>query len=218
MNTLFNIMNFIFLIVASISLFWCFKQYPELKDYVKNTLWKFFKAIKSIICGIVKLFYTELTGRTWPGEEVNYSVPLSIEELTFLVRKLEEHLYIAPTLNGYGTNSNGFFQVRIHAVAIRQNYSSLPPEQLRKLAVHIIQNFYLEVRGFSANVRILAISPQFLDFAISMTQNGLTYLKQLEQQIQEAQSSSSQEPLPPLTEKIPIPSEDESGHNDDFGL
>lgn len=201
-----------------LALFWLFKQYPELKDYVKNTFLKFFKAIKSIICSITKLFYTELTGRAWPGEEVHYSVPLSIEELTFLVRKLEEHLYIAPTLGGYGTNSKGFFQVRIHAVAIRQNYSSLPPEQLRKLAVHIIQNFYLEFRGFSANVRILAISPQFLDFAIPMTQNGQEYLKRLEQQAQETQSPSGQKPLPPLTEKIPIPPENENGDDNDFGL
>lgn len=176
----------------------------QIPPNVSRLLKQFFPFLKKGIKSFCKFFYTEATGHTWPGEEINYSIPLTIEELTQLIRHFEKKLYLAPTLSGYGTNSNVFFQIRIHSVAFKQDYSALLPEQQRKLAVHIIQSFYLEYRGFNTDVYILAISPTFLDIALPMSSKGRNYLEQLKQQVHEALPKAQPEHLPDLSEEIPL--------------
>ncbi len=194
----------------------------EFKEIVKDMFIKMIKICKAVfkvlwklIFLIIRIFYEEATGRPWPGKEVNEQIILTTEEVNQLMDRFGKHLYMFPVSKQYVPNSNGALWIQLTAIDYIESLRDLSVEQQKAIAVAIIKKFYLKARGFTPSVYILAISPQRLDFAIPLSEEGRKYLEKMIQTIREKEKSQEAKALEPLSEKVPPLEKDPAEDKDD---
>ncbi|WP_207720569.1 hypothetical protein [Catenibacillus scindens] len=164
---------------------------------------------------LAKWVYEEATGNDWPGTEANGEIILTIEEVHRLIELFGKYLYVLPVLVKYEPNAKGALWIKLKAIGYLEHLKDLPVEQLKAIAIHIVQSFYLEVRGFTPPVYILSISPQGLTFAIPLSEEGRKYLEKVTQMIREQEKIQEAAEPEALSEEIPPLEEDPTEDKDD---
>ena len=222
MKLLIDICFFVSVAALAIVLIAVVRAYPEAKKELKDNLAIFGryvrKALRLLGKGLsllAKWVYEEATGNDWPGTEANGEIILTMEEVYRLIKRFEKYLYVFPLLVKYEPNAKGALWIKLKAIGYLEHLNDLPVEQLKALAVHIVQSFYLEVRGFTPPVYILSISPQGLAFAIPLSEEGRKYLEKVTQMIREQEKIQEAAEPEALFEEIPPLEEDPTEAEDD---
>ena len=217
MDLLMKIVFFVSVATLVIVLIAVIRAYPEAKKELKDDLVIFGRYVRKALrllgkglAVVVKWIYEEATGNDWPGTEANGEMILTMEEFKWLIERLEKYLYVLPILMKYEPNDKGALWLKLGAIGYLEHLKDLPVEQLKAIAVHIVQSFYMEIRGFTPPVYILSISPQRLTFAIPLSEEGRKYLekgiqtvREKENRRQEKKPEALSEEIPPLEEEPP---------------
>lgn len=153
----------------------------------------------------ITVFYEESTGKTSPQKVVNTSLYLVNEDITQLLKMLDNTPYIVPTLANC-THSNGVLWVDIRAVKLATKYEDLEQQQLSQMVFHIIQNFYMQTRGFSVRLFIRIATTTRCYFAIPLSEEGYQFLEKQQASVESGQhipnATVSLEEEIPLFEEI----------------
>lgn len=217
MDLLMKIVFFVSVATLVIVLIAVIRAYPEAKKELKDDLVIFGRYVRKALrllgkglAVVVKWIYEEATGNDWPGTEANGEMILTMEEVKWLIKRFEKYLYVLPILMKYEPNDKGALWLKLGAIGYLEHLKDLPVEQLKAIAVHIVQSFYMEIRGFTTPVYILSISPQRLTFAIPLSEEGRKYLekgiqtvREKENRRQEKKPEALSEEIPPLEEEPP---------------
>ena len=217
MDLLMKIVFFVSVATLVIVLIAVIRAYPEAKKEIKDDLVIFGRYVRKALrllgkglAVVVKWIYEEATGNDWPGTEANGEMILTMEEVKWLIKRFEKYLYVLPILMKYEPNDKGALWLKLGAIGYLEHLKDLPVEQLKAIAVHIVQSFYMEIRGFTTPVYILSISPQRLTFAIPLSEEGRKYLekgiqtvREKENRRQEKKPEALSEEIPPLEEEPP---------------
>ncbi len=217
MDLLMKIVFFVSVATLVIVLIAVIRAYPEAKKELKDDLVIFGRYVRKALrllgkglAVVVKWIYEEATGNDWPGTEANGEMILTMEEVKWLIKRFEKYLYVLPILMKYEPNDKGALWLKLGAIGYLEHLKDLPVEQLKAIAVHIVQSFYMEIRGFTPPVYILSISPQRLTFAIPLSEEGRKYLekgiqtvREKENRRQEKKPEALSEEIPPLEEEPP---------------
>ncbi len=193
-----------------------FVTHAELRKNTKDLMIDFAKVLGKALrllgkglAVLAKWVYEEATGNDWPGEEINREIILAKEEADRFTQLFEKYMYLAPVL-WCESNTKGIFLGQLTAIDYLERLQDLPVEQLKTMAVRIVQKGYMKVRGFTPTVYILSISPQRLVFAIPLSEAGRKYLERMIQTLQErekiqkaAEQETLSEEVPPLKEELP---------------
>ena len=156
-------------------------------DETVKELWKGFKKLVGVtarfsgkaVSASAKVIYEEATGKCLPNDIVNAALILTNDEVMRFIGLLDDRLYEIPYVINYTPNSNAVLWLDIQAIGLHEKYKTITGEEIKKLAMNLLQRFYQEIRNFSVNAVILAATPQRLYLAIPLSVNGQKYLEKM---------------------------------------
>lgn len=137
-------------------------------------------AAKAILDGMksgIYSLYRFFTNYVPPEELINTALSLTDEEVLELIKRFDKHPYDTPTLNTYDPNVNGISWYDLRACGLSSEYKFLSLEDIRKITLYTIQNFFMETRGLKPDVYIKVASPTRLYFAIPLCRKSRDFLE-----------------------------------------
>lgn len=142
----------------------------------------------------------EFSGKLPENQIIDPSCYLTKEELQQLRDTLEK-LYRFPSLMDYSVSPAGVTWLDFRAHDVHPAYVNLSVIEYRKIASHILNNFFQDIRLNCPPIYIKVSTPNRLYFAIPLSKAGKEYLDQ-----EEAKSmihfDACPDKLAPLTEEI----------------
>ena len=173
------------------------------EDAIRKMFPAFFKwCVKTIppaFAGVCKWFYEEATGKGSDADMQNEVLILSNQEVLSITKKLDGHPYDTPSLNTYKMH-HSIMWIEISAVRAVATYADLDSRTLGRIAKGIIQSYYMETRETQVPLYILKASPEILQFAVPLSENGQKYLHEQYKDITFEKSDSTMK----LEEEIPV--------------
>lgn len=123
-----------------------------------------------------RFLYEAVTGNDTGKAAVNTALLCYDKEALQIVSRLDKHPYETPSLVSYIPNRDGCSWYDISAMGLAASYKSLENSQIAEMAHHIVQNFFLETRGYHINISIRIASPERLYFCIPLSEDGQRFI------------------------------------------
>lgn len=158
---------------------------------------KLFRFIGNVIVGIGRFIVKVIsTVYRWGTEDEaaafrkDGSLILLPEEVAALIRRLTDHPYEAPSLEGISLDDAGIFSITIGAVGFVPRYRDLTNEQALRIVHRVVSEFLLESRGFIPPFYVAIATPYRFLLHIPLSQYGFETLKRRIEQKQVVRKDS----------------------------